>query len=188
MPCCELEYRETTDLTFSDQPQRTPTIQSLYAQILWSKITVCAVVVFWTCTTQAEDSPGVWPSRWVRGLPSVVLPGEHNASDPVALRAKSGALLAAAEQSTQWPPGGEPITRVTDDNTVAVSCDSGLIPSGKLLPPDFKPSREFQARAQVRCFHREIKDGPNWWRDRSGTRLEAGVEFDVLITKHLLPT
>ena len=64
----------------------------------------------------------------------------------------------AAQQSTQWPPGGEPIIRVIDNHTVAVVCDSGMIPSGKLLPPDYKPSREFQGRVQVRFFRREMID------------------------------
>ena len=68
--------------------------------------------------------------------------------DPAELPWRTG----AAEQSTQWPPGGEPIIRVLDDNTVAVICDSGMIPSGKLLPPDYKPSKEFQGRVQIRFF------------------------------------
>ena len=42
-----------------------------------------------------------------------------------------------------------------DDHTVAVICDSGMIPSGKLLPPDYKLSKEFQGRVQVRYFCRE---------------------------------
>ncbi len=71
--------------------------------------------------------------------------------DPAELPWRKG----AAEQSTQWPPGGEPIIRVIDDNTVAVICDSGMIPSGKLLPPNYKPSKEFQGRVQVRYFCRE---------------------------------
>ena len=71
--------------------------------------------------------------------------------DPAELPWRKG----AAEQSTQWPPGGEPIIRVIDDHTVAVICDSGMIPSGKLLPPDYKLSKEFQGRVQVRYFCRE---------------------------------
>ena len=74
--------------------------------------------------------------------------------DPAELPWQKG----AAEQSTQWPPGGEPIIRVIDNHTVAVICDSGMIPSGKLLPPDYKPSREFQGRVQVRFFRREMID------------------------------
>ncbi|GIS63185.1 MAG: hypothetical protein CM1200mP2_54100 [Planctomycetaceae bacterium] len=74
--------------------------------------------------------------------------------DPAELPWKKG----AAERSTQWPPGGEPIIRVIDDKTVAVICDSGMIPSGKLLPPDFKLSPEYQGRVQVRFFRRQKND------------------------------
>ena len=74
--------------------------------------------------------------------------------DPAELPWKKG----AAERSTQWPPGGEPIIRVIDDKTVAVICDSGMIPSGKLLPPEFKLSPEYQGRVQVRFFRRQTND------------------------------
>ncbi len=74
--------------------------------------------------------------------------------DPAELPWKRG----AAEQSTQWPPGGEPIIRVIDENTVAVICDSGMIPAGKLLPADYKLSREFHGRVQVRFFRRMSPD------------------------------
>ena len=74
--------------------------------------------------------------------------------DPAELPWNKG----AAEQSTQWPPGGEPIIRIIDKKTVAVICDSGMIPSGKLLPPGYKPKREYQGRVQIRFFRRESTD------------------------------
>ncbi len=76
--------------------------------------------------------------------------------DPAELPWRRG----AAEQSTQWPPGGEPTIRIIDDRTVAVLCDSGMIPSGKLLPPDYRLSKEFQGRVQVRFFRRETPAVP----------------------------
>ena len=60
--------------------------KTLIAHIPWSRKAACVVAFFWACTAQAEGSPGVLPSRWVTGLPSVVLPGKHNAVDPVVLR------------------------------------------------------------------------------------------------------
>ena len=77
----------------------------------------------------------------------------HVQHDPAELPWKKG----AAERSRQWPPGGEPIIRVIDNNTVVVICDSGMIPSGKLLPPEYKPRTEYQGRVQIRFFRREIK-------------------------------
>lgn len=60
----------------------------------------------------------------------------------------------AAEAHGQWPPGGEPIIRTLDDDTVAVICDTGLIPSGKMLPSEFKAGKELHGRVQVRFFRR----------------------------------
>ena len=90
-------------------------------------------------------------------LASVWISYDHGRSwrvqhDPAEFPWKKG----AAERSTQWPPGGEPIIRILDDKTVAVICDSGMIPSGKLLPPDYKPRREYQGRVQVRFFRRDM--------------------------------
>lgn len=61
---------------------------------------------------------------------------------------------AAVEAHGQWPPGGEPIIRVLNENTVAVICDTGLIPSGKLLPAEFKGGKELHGRVQVRFYRR----------------------------------
>jgi hypothetical protein len=60
----------------------------------------------------------------------------------------------AAEAHGQWPPGGEPVIRVLDDDTAVVICDTGTIPSGKLIPEDYKWSKEFKGRVQVRFFRR----------------------------------
>jgi len=88
-------------------------------------------------------------------LASVWLSYDQGASwqiqeDPAELPWRSG----AAEAHTQWPPGGEPIIRVLDENAAVVICDTGLIPSGKLLPGDFKRSKELHGRVQVRFFRR----------------------------------
>ena len=66
----------------------------------------------------------------------------------------------SAEAYTQWPPGGEPTIRVLDADTAVVICDTGLLPSGKPLPPGHKVSRELHGRAQVRFFRRTPSDGP----------------------------
>jgi len=93
----EWECQGTTHMTVRDQRKEISTTKTPITHIPWSRRAACIVAFFWACTAQAEDSPGVLPSRWVTGLPSVVLPGKHNAVDPVVLRASSGALLVAAE-------------------------------------------------------------------------------------------
>ena len=60
----------------------------------------------------------------------------------------------AAEAHGQWPPGGSSIIRVLDENTAVVICDSGLVPSGKLLPDGYKVGKELHGRVQVRFFRR----------------------------------
>ena len=70
--------------------------------------------------------------------------------DPAELPWRAGAV----ETSTQWPPGGEPIIRVLDQNTAVVICDTGLIPSGKELPAGKRLTRELHGRVQVRYFRR----------------------------------
>jgi hypothetical protein len=70
--------------------------------------------------------------------------------DPAELPWRAG----AAETSSQWPPGGEPVIRVLDGNTAVVICDTGLVPSGKELPPGHQLTRELGGRVQVRYFRR----------------------------------
>ena len=60
----------------------------------------------------------------------------------------------AAEAHGQWPPGGEPVIRVLDDDTVVVICDTGMVPPGG-LPVDYRGSKEMHGRVQVRFFRRE---------------------------------
>ena len=54
----------------------------------------------------------------------------------------------------QWPPGGAPTIRVLDAETVVVITDTGLIPSGRVLPEGYEGSRELHGRVQVRFFRR----------------------------------
>ncbi|MFN0170126.1 MAG: sialidase family protein [Bryobacteraceae bacterium] len=61
----------------------------------------------------------------------------------------------AAEAHTQWPPGGESVIRVLDQDTAVVITDTGLVPSGKPLPPGFVPTREIHGRVQIRYFRRK---------------------------------
>ena len=70
--------------------------------------------------------------------------------DPAEMPWRTG----AAEAHGQWPPGGTPIIRVLDENTVVVICDTGMIPSGKLLPAGYKGGKELHGRVQVRFFRR----------------------------------
>lgn len=65
---------------------------------------------------------------------------------------------ASAQKHGQWPPGGNSCVRVLDDDTVVVTTDTGIIPSGKVLPDDYKGSRELYGRAQVRFFRRVRAD------------------------------
>lgn len=60
----------------------------------------------------------------------------------------------AAETHTQWPPGGESVIRVLDKNTAVVITDTGLLPSGKPMPPGHVLTKELHGRVQVRFFRR----------------------------------
>lgn len=61
---------------------------------------------------------------------------------------------AAVEAHGQWPPGGEALIRVLDQNTAVVICETGLLPTGKTLPPGRTLFKELHGRVQVRYFRR----------------------------------
>ena len=131
----------------------------------------------WLCLARSSDDGHQWiPSFGFLGVEPAIaaLPGgavmvtyceDNHASvwlsydqgdswqvqhDPAEFPWRTG----AAEAHGQWPPGGSSIIRVLDENTVAVICDTGLIPVGKLLPPGYKVSKELHGRVQVRFFRR----------------------------------
>jgi len=60
----------------------------------------------------------------------------------------------AAEAHTQWPPGGEPHVQILDHDTAVLVYETGLAPSGRVLPAGHVMTRELHGRAQVRYLRR----------------------------------